>query len=78
MDRMILIDGSSLMHRAFHALPDMRTKTGTPTGAMFGFISMLFKLIEYKPSHIVVAFDMHGPTFRHNEYSAYKAGRKPT
>lgn len=78
MDRMILIDGSSFMHRAFHALPDMRTKTGTPTGAIFGFISMLLKLVEYKPSHIVVAFDMHGPTFRHNEFSEYKAGRKPT
>lgn len=78
MNKMILIDGSSLMHRAFHALPDMRTKTGTPTGAIYGFVSMLFKLVEYRPSHIAVAFDMSGPTFRHSEYSEYKAGRKPT
>ena len=78
MKKLIAIDGNSLMHRAFYALPSMTTKSGTPTGAIYGFMSMLFKLLTPAPDYLLVAFDMHGPTFRHLEYADYKAGRKAT
>ncbi len=75
---LIAIDGNSLMHRAYYALPAMTSREGTPTGAVHGFLSMLLKLMEKKPDYLVVAFDLHGPTFRHTEYEAYKAGRRET
>ncbi|MEG1548160.1 MAG: DNA polymerase I [Clostridia bacterium] len=78
MTKLIAIDGNSLMHRAYWALPSMTTKSGVPTGAVYGFISMLIKLLAYEPAYMVVAFDMHAPTFRHVQYAEYKAGRKPT
>ncbi|NLI54022.1 MAG: DNA polymerase I [Clostridiales bacterium] len=78
MKQLIVIDGNSLMHRAYHALPPMTTRAGVPTGALHGFLSMLLKLIERNPDYLVVAFDMHGPTFRHEQFEAYKAGRKET
>lgn len=79
MAKLIAIDGNSLMYRAFYALPTtMTNREGTPTGAIYGFLSMLLKLADQKPEYMLVAFDMHGPTFRHKEYSDYKAGRKPT
>lgn len=78
MRKLIAIDGNSLMHRAYWALPSMTAKTGVPTGAIFGFVNMLLKLLQYEPSHLVVAFDMHAPTFRHEEYDEYKAGRRET
>ena len=78
MKQLIAIDGNSLMHRAYHALPPMTTRAGVPTGALHGFLSMLLKLIERNPDYLVVAFDMHGPTFRHESYDAYKAGRRET
>ena len=78
MKQLIAIDGNSLMHRAYHALPPMTTRAGVPTGALHGFLSMLLKLIERNPDYLVVAFDMHGPTFRHEQFDAYKAGRKET
>ncbi|HWS29506.1 MAG TPA: DNA polymerase I [Clostridia bacterium] len=78
MQKLIAIDGNSLMHRAYWALPSMTAKSGVPTGAIFGFVNMLLKLLPYEPSHLVVAFDMHGPTFRHEVYDEYKAGRKET
>ena len=68
--RLIAIDGNSLMHRAYYALPAMTNREGTPTGAVFGFLSMLLKLVETKPKYLVVAFDLHGPTFRHEQYEA--------
>ena len=75
----IVIDGNSLMYRAFFALQTpMTSRDGTPTGALHGFLGMLLKLIDRKPSHMAVAFDVHGPTFRHLKYDAYKAGRRPT
>ena len=75
----IVIDGNSLMYRAFFALQSpMNSRDGTPTGALHGFLGMLLKLTERKPSHMAVAFDVHGPTFRHLKYDDYKAGRKPT
>ena len=78
MKQLIAIDGNSLMHRAYHALPPMTTRAGVPTGALHGFLSMLLKLTERNPDYLVVAFDMHGPTFRHEQFDAYKAGRRET
>ena len=75
----IIIDGNSLMYRAFFALQTpMSSRDGTPTGALHGFLGMLLKLVDRKPSHLAVAFDVHGPTFRHLKYDEYKAGRRPT
>ena len=78
-DMFVIIDGNSLMHRAFHALPPLSNDDGVYTNAVFGFLSMLLKVMESEhPTHMAVAFDLHGPTFRHADYSEYKAGRKPT
>ncbi|MBQ2991554.1 MAG: DNA polymerase I [Clostridia bacterium] len=75
----VIVDGNSLMHRAFHALPPLQNEDGVYTNAVFGFLSMLLKVIaEERPAYLAVAFDLHGPTFRHADYSEYKAGRKPT
>ena len=75
----VIIDGNSLMHRAFHALPALTNSEGVFTNAVFGFLSMLLKIVsEEKPDYLAVAFDLHGPTFRHADYGEYKAGRKPT
>ncbi|MBQ9323666.1 MAG: DNA polymerase I [Clostridia bacterium] len=75
----IVIDGNSLMYRAFFALQTpMSSRDGTPTGALHGFLGMLLKLVDREPSHMAVAFDVHGPTFRHLKYDEYKAGRRPT
>ncbi|OXX84821.1 DNA polymerase I [Paraclostridium benzoelyticum] len=74
---LIIIDGNSIVNRAFYALPDLTNKKGLHTNAIFGFTNMLFKLIDtYKPTHVSVAFDKKAPTFRHLEYKEYKAGRK--
>ncbi|MBQ7092756.1 MAG: DNA polymerase I, partial [Clostridia bacterium] len=78
MTKLIAIDGNSLMHRAYYALPSMTARDGTPTGAVYGFVSMLLKLLDYEPDYMLVAFDKHGPTFRHEQYDEYKAGRRPT
>lgn len=79
MRKMLLIDGNSLLHRAFHALPPLRTSKGVHTNAVYGFINMLFRILqEEKPDYITVAFDKKGPTFRHTEYAAYKATRPKT
>lgn len=77
-EKLIVIDGNSLLHRAYYALPNMTARDGTPTGAVHGFLSMLLKLVELKPDYLTVAFDVHGPTFRHKIFDEYKAGRKPT
>ena len=75
----VIVDGNSLMHRAFHALPPLTNEDGIYTNAVFGFLSMLLKVVgDVKPEYLAVAFDLHGPTFRHADYEAYKAGRKPT
>lgn len=78
MDKtLVIIDGNSIINRAFYALPDLTNKQGLHTNAIYGFTTMLFKIIEnYKPTHISVAFDKKAPTFRHLEYKEYKAGRK--
>ncbi len=74
----LLVDGHSLIHRAFHALPPLSVN-GVYTNAVQGFFAMLFKAIaDYRPGALCVMFDMHAPTFRHMMYDEYKAGRKPT
>lgn len=79
IERNIVIDGNSLMHRAFYALPLLQNTKGLYTNAIYGFMNMLFKVIEnYSPTYIIVAFDRKVPTFRHLEYMEYKAGRKKT
>ena len=75
--RFVLIDGNALIHRAFHALPPLTTKKGELVNAVFGFTLVLLKAIrELKPTHIAVAFDAKGPTFRHKEFKEYKAHRQ--
>ena len=77
-DTFLIVDGNSLMHRAFHALPLM-DYNGVYTNAVHGFLSMLLRCIrERAPRYCAVAFDEHAPTFRHTEYAEYKAGRAPT
>src|SRR5579862_2006713 len=73
----ILIDGSSYLYRAFHAMPALTNSKGFPTGAIYGVINMLRRLLtEYDPDHIAVVFDAKGKTFRDELYPAYKANRK--
>jgi len=76
---LVLFDGNALLHRAFHALPPLTVRqTGETVGAVYGFALMLLKVInEIKPSHCAVAFDMKGPTFRHELFDQYKAHRPP-
>ena len=74
---LVIIDGNSIINRAFYGLPEMHNEEGLNTNAVYGFTTMLFKIIDiYKPTHISVAFDRKSPTFRHLEYKEYKAGRK--
>ena len=82
MDKIVLIDGNSLLFRAYYATSYgqiLRTKDGTPTNALLAFINMVQKVMDQeKPRFMLVAFDTGKPTFRHNQYSDYKAGRKET
>ena len=74
--RMLLVDGSSSLYRAFFALPPLRNSKGTPTQAILGFTTMLLKLLrEEEPEAAAVAFDGPGPTTRHLAYAEYKAQR---
>jgi DNA polymerase-1 len=76
---LILIDGSSYLYRAFHALPPLTNAAGEPTGAVYGVLNMIRKLIAtYHPEYIAVVFDPRGKTERHEVYPAYKAHRPPT
>ncbi len=73
---LVLVDGSSYLYRAFHALPDLRNRHGEPTGALYGVLNMLARLKEdYKPDHVACVFDAPGPTFRHQAFPDYKAQR---
>lgn len=74
--KLLLIDGNSIMNRAFYGIRPLTSKNGFPTNALTGFLRIYFKLIkEEQPTHIAAAFDMKSPTFRHKMYSEYKAGR---
>ncbi len=75
---LVLIDGSSYLYRAFHALPPLSTSDGTPTGAVLGVLNMLNKLLdEHCPEHVAVVMDARGPTFRDALFEQYKANRPP-
>lgn len=77
--KMMIIDGSSLIYRAFYALPLLSNKEGIYTNGVYGFLTMLYKVKEeQKPDYICVAFDKKGPTFRHEEYDKYKGNRQAT
>ncbi len=77
--KLALIDSHALIHRGYHALPPMTAPDGTPTNAVFGFTSMVLKMFSVlKPTHVVAAFDVAGPTFRHKQYEDYKANRGET
>ena len=72
----MVIDGNSLLHRAFYALPPLSNAAGQATGAVYGFLTMLFRLLEIeRPDYLAVAFDRRAPTFRHRAYDGYKAHR---
>ena len=78
MEKFILIDGNSLLNRAFYAMSPFSTRDGLPTNGIFGFVKLLFKILtDEKPRYLAVAFDVHAPTFRHKMYDGYKATRKP-
>ncbi|MDE7106819.1 MAG: DNA polymerase I, partial [Clostridiales bacterium] len=77
-DSLIVIDANSLVNRAFFAMPAMTTTRGEPIGAVYGFTTMLIKLLEqYRPKYVAATFDVHAPTFRHKMTPLYKATRKP-
>ena len=76
MERLVLIDGNAILHRAYHALPEWRNKEGEATSGIYGFFSMLLKVgDEFKPGFLVVAFDHPSPNFRHSIYVGYQHGR---
>ncbi|MDD4112773.1 MAG: DNA polymerase I [Herbinix sp.] len=76
--KLVLIDGHSILFRAFYGLPDMTTSRGEHTNAILGFLSILYKILdEEKPQYLAVAFDTHHPTFRHDMFTEYKGTRKP-
>lgn len=78
MEKLVLIDGNSLLNRAFYAMPVLTTKKGTFTNAVYGFMNMFFKMLSSeRPTYVAVAFDLKAPTFRHKMYDGYKATRKP-
>ncbi len=79
MPTLLAIDGNSLMHRAFHAIPLLTDEDGRYTNAVYGFMNMLLRLLkDMKPGYVAVAFDLHGPTIRHEAFAEYKAGRAKT
>lgn len=76
--KIVLIDGHSILNRAFYGVPDLTNSEGLHTNAIYGFLNILFKILEEeKPEYLTVAFDVHAPTFRHEMYAAYKGTRKP-
>ena len=77
-EKILLIDGHSILNRAFYGLPDLTNSEGLHTGAVYGFLNILFKVLgEEKPEYLAVAFDRSEPTFRHAKYPEYKGTRKP-
>src|SRR5437867_10391449 len=75
---LLLVDGSSYLYRAFHALPDLRNAAGEPTGAIYGVLNMLRRLLaDYRADYVACVFDAKGKTFRDELYADYKANRPP-
>lgn len=78
MEKLVLIDGHSILNRAFYGVPDLTNSAGLHTNAVYGFLNIMFKILEEeKPDYLTVAFDVHAPTFRHEIYKEYKGTRKP-
>ena len=76
--KLVLVDGHSILNRAFFGIPDLTNSEGLHTNAVYGFLNILFKILEEEqPDYLTVAFDVHAPTFRHKMYDAYKGTRKP-
>jgi len=76
---LVLLDAHAILHRAYHALPEFTAPDGTPTGALYGVVAMLLKIVEeLKPDYIVACYDLPKPTYRHEVYKEYKAGRAKT
>jgi DNA polymerase-1 len=79
MQTLVLLDAHAILHRAYHALPDFSSPKGEPTGALYGVVAMLLKIVdELKPDFIVACYDLPDPTYRHEVYKDYKAGRAKT
>ena len=77
-NKLVLIDGNSILNRAFYGVPDLTNREGLHTNAIYGFLNILFKILdEEEPSHLLIAFDEKAPTFRHKMYEEYKGKRKP-
>lgn len=77
--RLVLLDAHAILHRAYHALPDFATSKGEPTGALYGLVTMVLKIIsDLKPDYIVACYDLPKPTYRHEVYEGYKSGRAKT
>ena len=77
-EKIVLIDGHSILNRAFYGVPDLTNAEGLHTNAIFGFLNILFKVLdEERPQYLTVTFDVHAPTFRHEMYAEYKGTRKP-
>ena len=77
MEKVVLIDGLSILNRAFYGVPDLTNSEGLHTNAIYGFLNIVFKILdEEQPDYLAVAFDVHAPTFRHIMYEAYKGTRK--
>ncbi len=75
-ERLILLDAHAILHRAYHALPDFATSAGQPTGALYGLSTMILKIaLDLKPDYIIACYDLPKPTYRHEVYENYKAGR---
>lgn len=77
-EKIVLIDGHSILNRAFYGVPDLTNAEGLHTNAVYGFLNIMFKILdEEKPEYLTVTFDVHAPTFRHEMYAEYKGTRKP-
>ena len=77
--KLVLLDAHAILHRAFHALPDFSSPNGEPTGALYGVVAMLLKIVEeLKPDYIAACFDLPEPTYRHDAFDGYKAKREKT
>ncbi len=76
--KIVLIDGHSILNRAFFGIPDLTNAEGLHTNAVYGFLNILFRILdEEKPGYLTVAFDVSAPTFRHKMFEGYKGTRKP-
>jgi 5'-3' exonuclease len=75
--KLVLVDGHSILNRAFYGMPDLTNAAGVHTGAVFGFLNILFKILdEEKADYLTVAFDVHAPTFRHEIYKEYEQAQE--